>query len=136
MLVWAIKPCKKVRQGDIVGSLTGHGYYHTSYKGNEDKIHRLVWQLHYGDIPKDKEIDHIDGDKANNAIDNLRLVTKQGNQWNRTDGKGYCFNKSIGKWQAYIHINNKMKHLGFYDTEAMAKEVRILAKIKYHKIRG
>ena len=46
------------------------------------RIHRLVWIYHNGTIPLGMEIDHIDRDKHNNSIDNLRLVTRTENQHN------------------------------------------------------
>lgn len=49
-------------------------------------VHRIVWMLHHGVIPDGKVIDHIDRDKLNNHIENLRLVTRAVNNTNREDG--------------------------------------------------
>jgi len=79
-------------------------------------------------------IDHIDGNKLNNAFDNLRVVSNQGNQFNRPTAKGYSWNKARGKWEAQIRINKKNKHLGCYDTEEAARAAYLAAKEKYHVI--
>ena len=69
----------------------------------------------------------------NNNIDNLRIATKQENNWN-TDAKGCYYDKKSGKWKACIGINRKRIHLGYYNTEEEAHEAYLEAKKKYHKI--
>lgn len=84
------------------------------------KAHRIAWLYVYGKFPK-KHIDHIDMDITNNRISNLRLATRSQNQCNRgvqsnnTSGhKGVSFDKKQKKWHAYIKINNKRKHIGYF----------------------
>jgi nucleoside-specific outer membrane channel protein Tsx len=101
-------------------------------------LHRLVYWLHNRDwdimdSSKDNSIDHIDGDKLNNNIENLRVVTLQENNWNRTKAKGYYFDR--GKWRAHIHLNNKTIYLGTFDKEVDARNAYLDAKKKYHIIR-
>ena len=87
------------------------------------------------DIENSKlEIDHIDGNRINNHISNLRIVSKQQNQFNRTKAKGFHFNKRIKKYQAYIGVNSKMILLGLYTTEEEAHQAYLNAKIIYHPI--
>lgn len=95
--------------------------------------HRLAWFLHYGEIPKN-QIDHIDGDRTNNKIENLRDVCHQQNQWNRKNAKGYNWNKKLQKHQAQIRINRKPIHLGVFDKEEDAQNAYLEAKKKYHII--
>lgn len=59
------------------GTLTKKGYLrtHPTNKGKQFMVHRLVWEKHYGKIPEGFQIHHIDEDKTNNEITNLRLVT-------------------------------------------------------------
>jgi hypothetical protein len=95
--------------------------------------HRLAWFLHYGQLPNNS-IDHVDGNKSNNKIDNLRDVTNQQNQWNQTKAKGYYWHKSSNKFCAYIGINGKMKHLGLFQTEQEARNAYLKAKETYHII--
>jgi hypothetical protein len=95
--------------------------------------HRLAWYLHYGILPNNS-IDHIDGVRSNNKIENLRDVTNQQNSWNRTTAKGYYFKKTLNKFQAQIHINGKVKHLGYFHTQQEARNAYIKAKETYHII--
>ena len=95
--------------------------------------HRLAWYLHYGHLPNNS-IDHIDGNKSNNKIDNLRDVTHQENHWNRTNAKGYYWNKSANKFNAQICVNKKVTFLGYYTTEQEARNAYLKAKEIYHVI--
>lgn len=73
--------------GKNVGSLLNTGYYHFSYRHEGVKTyylnHRIVWTLHNGVIPEGMFIDHIDGNRSNNNISNLRLATNQQNSSNK-----------------------------------------------------
>jgi hypothetical protein len=95
-------------------------------------LHRVVYELARGAIPAGLQIDHIDGDKTNNFLSNLRVVTNQQNQWNQTKAKGYCWHKQNKKWMAYIKLNGKNKFLGYYDTESEAHQAYLDAKKIYH----
>ena len=80
------------------------------------------------------QVDHINHDKLNNNIENLRLVTHQQNHFNRSNVKGYYFNKREQKYRASIKINQKEIHLGYYNTEEEAREAYLRAKEVYHVI--
>jgi len=97
-------------------------------------VHRLVAQAFLDDYSEDLQVDHIDGNKLNNKLENLRMVTGQKNQWNRRGAKGYCWNKRAEKWMARIALNSKNKYLGSFDTEAEAREAYLEAKKIYHII--
>lgn len=99
--------------------------------------HRLVMAAHNSafDINNRKQmIDHINGDTLNNSFDNLRVVTNQGNQFNRHNVRGYTWNKQRGKWKSQIQCSKKNKFLGYFDTEEEAKAAYLAAKEKYHVI--
>ena len=71
--------------------------------------HRIIamafLNLNIDDV--DKQVDHVDGQRLNNSLTNLRIVTNQQNQWNRSTAKGYC--KQNNKWRSQIMLNkNKM----------------------------
>jgi hypothetical protein len=83
------------------------------------------------DLP---EVDHINRIRNDNRLENLRWVTDQENQYNRSNTKGYYFNKVAQKFQATISHNGKIKYLGLYDTEARASSVYLAAKAIYHII--
>ena len=100
------------------------------------KYHRVVYYLHneewdIRDSCRDNSIDHIDRNKLNNNIENLRVVTNQQNQWN-TNSKGFAFHKATGKYEARIMVDGKRKHLGLFETEYEARNAYLDAKAKYH----
>lgn len=109
------------------------GYYY-SYVGERlVTTHRVVWALHNGD-PGNFDIDHIDRDKKNNKIGNLRLATRSQNNENmvaqannNSSGmRGITFDKSRGKWAASLKWNGRYVLSGRYDTleEAIAARKR------------
>lgn len=95
--------------------------------------HRLAWYLHYGRLPADI-LDHIDGDKANNRISNLREVNNQQNQWNQTKAKGYTWRNKRKRFEATIRINDRLIYLGYFKEESEARNAYLEAKKKYHVI--
>ena len=121
------------------------GYKRLEFSANKKRygflVHRIVYWLHNRDwdimdSSRDNAIDHIDGDMLNNNIENLRAVTQQQNNWNRTRAKGYSWDKRDKKWQSYIHFNGKRKYLGSFDNEIDARNCYLEAKKKYHIIRS
>jgi len=108
------------------GSLR-NGYFSTRLHGKTYKNHRLAWFLYYGHWPKGI-IDHINGNKLDNRIKNLRDVTYTINNQNKACHRngtllGCTFIKSKGKWQAQI-----TQFLGLFDTEIDAHEAYLKAK--------
>jgi len=95
------------------------------------KAHNPEWDI--TDISDSNFIDHINKKAVDNRIENLRILTHQQNQWNRT-AKGYSWCKRSKKWSAYIRINGKSKFLGYFTEEADAKNAYLEAKEKYHII--
>ena len=79
-------------------------------------------------------IDHIDGDKLNNSVENLRITNQSGNQRNRKNTKGYTFNKKMNKYRAQIKVNGKYIHLGYFDTKEEAHNAYLEGKNIYHII--
>lgn len=115
-----------------MGWLCGGRYLVMDIKGKKYLVHRIVWALHYDSIPD--VIDHIDRDKLNNRIENLRDSDKSSNGFNtgvRADSKsgftGVSFNKPNGNWNAYCTIKGKKKHIGCFSTLEEAH----LARKKY-----
>ena len=99
--------------------------------------HRIVWAMHYGQWPT-KALDHIDGDRANNAITNLREVTVQENGKNRGINKnntsghtGVTWEKRLSRWKASITVNGKYISLKTYANIEDAIAARQAAEIKY-----
>lgn len=123
--------------GKVIKRKKADGYIscqiHIDKKKHELYAHRLAWFIHYGELPVN-QLDHIDGDKSNNKINNLRDVTAQQNQWNRTTAKGFYWNKERKKFASYINLNGKMITLGLFTTETEARNAYLEGKKKYHTI--
>ena len=67
----------------IQGTLNNRGYWQVQHQKKTTVQHRIVWELHFGPIPEGKVIDHIDRDKSNNRIENLRCVSQSENMTNQ-----------------------------------------------------
>jgi hypothetical protein len=133
-LVWKCKNTK----GKIAGSLKPHGYTIVEIDGKPIMAHWIVWIMHNGSF--DGQIDHIDGNRSNNKIENLRVVTQAQNQWNRkisannTIGvKGIRLRKDTNKYEARITVCGKRIVLGSYKDLELAELVAKEARLKYHK---
>jgi len=80
------------------------------------------------------EIDHINGDRLDNRIENLRQATRKQNQHNRKKTKGYSWNKSSNKWHSQLGVDGKIIYLGLFNTEMEAHQAYLDAKKIYHII--
>jgi hypothetical protein len=109
-----------------VGCPDPRGYKRVNRGGKCYYCHRLAWLLHYGDWPTGV-IDHIDGDKGNNSISNLRDASYSTNSVNRVGVKGYYLHKHSGKWMARFMGT----YLGLYNCETSAMVAHSVAKSKY-----
>jgi hypothetical protein len=120
-------------KGKIADNKNLRGYITIGINGKRYKAHRLAWLYIYGDFPKG-QIDHINGVRDDNRIENLRIVTNRQNCQNykiHREGKlvGNSFHKNNKKWQSSIVINGKQKYLGYYETQQEAHEA-YLNKLK------
>ena len=79
-------------------------------------------------------IDHLNHTRDDNADGNLRVVTNQQNQFNRSGVKGYSWNKKNKKWMAYIMIDQKTEYLGVFEKEEDARAAYLEAKARLHVI--
>lgn len=94
------------------------GYLVKSIGGKKVAVHRLVAGARPGDI-----VDHINGDKLDNRVENLRIVSKSQNNRNRKDIKGYTMTPT-GKFQVTISYQDRTYYLGRYETKEEALMVR------------
>jgi len=115
-LYWKTRPANCIHIGDKAGGFMADGYGQIQYSGEHYLIHRLIWLWHHGYFPEN-QIDHIDRNRKNNRIENLREVTCQcnsrncGNPKDNTSGvKGISWNVRKKKWKAKILDN----YLGYY----------------------
>ena len=122
--------CKFNKEKILKQCIDNTGYLNISLYKNKNKknfgIHRLI-ALHFIDNPNNYEIvDHINQNKTDNRIENLRWVNHSGNNRNRKNRgkhmKGVSFDKKLNKFRAQIRIDYKKKHLGCFDTELEAHE--------------
>jgi hypothetical protein len=94
--------------------------------------HHFAWWWVYGTTDFE-QIDHINRNRKDNRISNLRLVTNQQNQFNR-DPKGYYWHKTQQTYRSAIRLNGVLKDLGKFETKEDAKKAYLEAKAKYHII--
>ena len=125
-----------IKSGDTVGCYS-HGYKVTSFRKKRYYIHQIVFLLHHGYIPK--LIDHIDGNKENNDILNLREATKSQNACNSkmrldntTGHKGVVWHKKAKKWLVRVSHNKITENIGLFDDFEFACFVSDEARKKYH----
>lgn len=133
------KEGKLFRYGRELTATNSSGYKHMTYGNKTVMQHRVIWELHHGPIPEGTQVDHINGDRLDNRIENLRLVTQSQNQSNRkinssnTSGvKGVWWNAQCNKWQVSIQVRGERKHLGLYEDLELAELVANEAREKYH----
>jgi len=81
-IVWKT-PLGNTKYRNFAGTLDPRGYFRVSVNKSKYWVHRVVYEMFYGSIKTDMEIDHLDGNKSNNKISNLVLKTREGNQRNR-----------------------------------------------------
>ena len=108
------------------------GYISRRLDGRQVQEHRIVYFYHNPDMDQSLSIDHINGIKHDNRIENLRLVTYQENNFNRSNVIGFSWAR--GGWRTYIVVDNKYINLGNYDNKLDARAAYLRAKKKYHKI--
>lgn len=125
-LYWKVDRVRK-KIGDKVSSKSAVGYLEVRFDNQLWLCHRIVFLMHYGSIPN--VIDHIDGNRSNNKISNLRAATSSQNganskaRKNNTSGfKGVSYIKPTGKWHAYINKDRKRTNIGHFVTFEEAKE--------------
>lgn len=129
--------------GKTAGSLK-EGYINLSIGRRNYPAHRIAWLCHYGEWPA-HDIDHINGCKSDNRIENLRDVTKTENNRNtplrKNNSSGFVgvyWDKVSSKWSAKIGIGGKLKNIGFYKTieEAIEARKEFSVALGYHENHG
>lgn len=135
-LTW--KMCRDSNKiGNEAKSLDVAGYVQVNIAGTVVKGHRLAWYIHYGEWP-DGHIDHINGIRNDNRIENLRVVTNAINCQNKRKALPKSKTGVLGvvkvgeRYQANIHFNRKKRYLGTYATAEEAHAVYVDAKRRLH----
>lgn len=136
-LFWKIPPKNHPSLlGKEAGSIDSHGYRQIHHSGKNIFTHHIVWLMFNDDMPE--QIDHIDRNRLNNRIENLRPATNMTNQHNagirkdNTSGyTGITFKKETEQWNVRIQTNGKRYNIGTYDDLAGAIDAHNMAKGKY-----
>ena len=123
--------------GRRAGRVDNHGYVQIGVAGKLYRAHRLAWLYVYGEWPK--LIDHVDRNRQNNQISNLREATLSQNHANsqpskkNTSGvKGVTWFAERKKWRAYITIDRRKINLGLHETIEQAEAaVRAISSRHY-----
>lgn len=127
-LIWLKDKGPNAKQGQEAGVTRSDGYIQIEFKRKKYLAHRLAWLLHYGKLPV--QLDHINGVRADNRLDNLREVTSRENSLNRKvhrDGKlaGCYHHKPSNMWQARTMKSGVRVSFGYYKTEQEAHDAYI-----------
>jgi hypothetical protein len=129
---------------EALGHVDADGYKIGAILGRNYLAHRIIWLIISGCCPSG-EIDHINGNRSDNRIANLRDVSKSENQRNatiRSDNAsgftGVCWHKAANKWIASIFVQKKNIYLGVFENIEDAKAARKAAEreYKFHKNHG
>jgi hypothetical protein len=114
-LIWKICKANKIKIGQEVGNIDSEGYRSLMIDGKQYKVHRVIFYMHYGYFPK--EVDHINGNRIDNRIENLRGCTRSENMRNKigTSKTGFkgVYNNHKG-FMATIKVNGKKIYLGTF----------------------
>jgi hypothetical protein len=135
------------RMGQPAGGIDAQGYRRVTIGNSLFLQHKLIWQMAFDEVPKypDSEIDHINGDRADNRLSNLRKVTKSDNQRNgslrrnnASGVNGVNWVASKQRWLARIWDGPHHRYLGQFKNLEDARQARVRAEreLEYHPGHG
>ena len=128
------------RKGEVAGHVNAEGYRVIKLGRTPFPAHRLAWFLVHGEWPA-LEIDHINGVRDDNRMQNLRLADRSANMQNKraamSNNKscgllGVTWNKQHRRWQSKLMANKKRYHVGYFETAEQAHAAYLLAKRRLH----
>lgn len=127
----------KYANSDAFKSINKDGYHFGAIFKKQYRAHRVIWAMVYGEWPV-KQIDHINGERSDNRIVNLRAVSLSENlknqkrrEANTSGANGVYKNKKTGRWYAQVKVAGKGIHLGCFVDFLSAVDARKNADVKY-----
>lgn len=126
--------------GDDATHPMSNGYMRVAIDSQRYLAHRIAWLYVHGEWPKN-HIDHINGNRADNRLANLRDVSRSINQQNRrkpdSDNQsgllGAHYHGQNRNWVARVRVNGRAKHIGSFPTPELAHEAYVEAKRRLHE---
>lgn len=124
-----------------VGWKTPYGYLTATYKKQLYLVHRIIWQLVYGNLTPDIYIDHVNHIRDDNRIENLRIATHKENMKNKAIYKtnksgfpGVTWHKNSNSWIVTIGVNGKQVTIRYSKdfNEAKNKRIEALNRFDFH----
>jgi hypothetical protein len=135
---WNVDRARGAKKGGVAGTIGHQGYIAIGVDRRYYKAHRLAFLFAFGRWPNGV-VDHINGVKSDNRLENLRDVTQAQNSRNqaapknnKSGFKGVHWHVRRNKWCASIRLNRKLIHLGYFDTPQEAATAYDEGSLKYH----
>lgn len=130
VFTWRVARTTWINPGRVAGSLNAEGYRYIKVDGKNYKANRLAWFFVHGVWP-DGQVDHINGDKADDRIANLRVCTNAENSQNRRRPAG-AYRRPDGVFTSFVTVAGKRHYLGRFKTEELARAAYVEAKRRLH----
>lgn len=135
-LWWLRKPSNRLLAGSIAGTITPAGYRRVGGFGDKRTYgaHHIAWLHFYSQWPG--QLDHKNGNRSDNSIDNLRLATDSQNAANRkrridnrSGFKGVSWHKGTRRWCARISVRKKRRTIGYFPDPVTAHDAYKAASV-------
>jgi hypothetical protein len=137
IFTWKKDRRNSIKKGDTLKQVDSKGYPRVKIDGERYLLHRIAYYLYYGEEPE--FIDHINNNRSDNRIDNLRACTLSQNGFNvglspksTTGVKGVTWSKASKKYQCTLKVKGKSYYFGMYDDLELAELVAMEARNKFH----
>lgn len=135
---WIKTTSPRVKVGSVAGGKNSDGYVQIQIDGKLYTAHRLALMWADGRWPLCSEVDHINGDRSDNRIVNLRKTDRSGNQQNVSSARGHSKTGLLGVsvvrggYTAFINTRGTKRYLGFFKTPQAAHGAYLAAKREMH----